>query len=1105
MKTAALSLLTLAVTLWAPGPLRAAGRTFEVSYPPSDSPGVLGLGATYTLWLPDGVARLRGVIVHQHGCGAGACRGGETAAHDLHWQALAKKWHCALLGPSYHQDDKQNCRLWCDPRNGSGKAFLNALRDLGKRSRHPELEQVPWCLWGHSGGGFWASLMQATHPERIVALWLRSGTAFAAWEKGDIERPKIPEEAYRIPLVCNPGAKEKDDKRFNGAWTGALAMFEAYRAKGAPACFAPDPRTGHECGDSRYLAIAFFDACLAQRLPEKGSKDQRLRDVDAKSAWLAEPLSDKAEPAASFTGKPERAVWLPGERVAKAWAQYVRTGEVDDDTPPPAPFAVKVVSKGDQGVEISWDAEADLESGLQAFLVRRDGKDLAQVPEKPVGRFGRPLFQTMSYHDTPEKPLPQMRYLDRTASPRERHAYEVVAINGVGLRSKPAAVVEPDLTVKAAESDPDFKVQGEYVGEVPGLGKQGVQVVALGGGKFDVWFLAGGLPGAGWDGKTRKRSSAATAEGKVSFSGKGSSGTIADGKLNGKTASGEDFTLQRTERHSPTLGAKPPEGAVVLFDGSSAVEWDNGRIVDGNLLYRGTSSRKGFATGKLHVEFRTSYQPKARGQGRGNSGVFVLGREIQVLDSFGLSGENNECGAFYSRAKPRVNMCLPPLAWQTYDVEVRPNEKGDLEATVWHNGVKVHEGHVIGRKGAKPASIQLQDHGNPVVYRNVWFVERPADEAKKAPSANVHLRGRLGNSRLRFETQKKGHVAFLGGSITEMNGYRPLVTYFLTKRFPDTKFTFTNAGISSTCSTTGAFRLATDVLAKGPVDLLLVEFAVNDDQDAGHARRECVRGMEGIVRRLRAHNPNADVVFVYFVNPAMLKTLQEGKEPLTVAAHEEVARRHDISSIHLAREVAERIAAGSLTWKRYGGTHPAEPGNQLAASLVAELLTEAWKAPIPAGDTPVPHPMVALPLDPNSYGTGRFLPLKSAARDEGWKLEAPDWKKLPGQCRARFRKVDLLTATEPGAGLTLAFEGSAVGAYVLAGPDSGTVEAAVDDGPFRQVDLFHAFSRDLHYPRTVLFDADLAPGKHTLRLRVAAKKNGDSRGHAVRIVQFVAN
>jgi hypothetical protein len=294
---------------------------------------------------------------------------------------------------------------------------------------------------------------------------------------------------------------------------------------------------------------------------------------------------------------------------------------------------------------------------------------------------------------------------------------------GFAQDKKPEAK-EPDLTVKAAAADPDFKIQGEYAGEVPGLGKYAAQVVALGNGKFDVYFLAGGLPGVGWDAKTRTKVGAGAADGKVSYSGEGWSGTIADGSLSGKTTGGDEYALKRAERSSPTLGAKPPEGAVVLFDGAGAGDWTNGRLVDDNLLYRGTTSKKGFAVGNLHIEFRTSYQPKARGQGRGNSGVFILGREIQVLDSFGLNGEKNECGAFYSTAKPAVNMCLPPLSWQTYDVEVKPDERGDLKATVHHNGVKIHEDFPIAGKAAKPANIQLQDHGNPVVYRNIWFVEK---------------------------------------------------------------------------------------------------------------------------------------------------------------------------------------------------------------------------------------------------------------------------------------------------------------------------------------------------------------------------------------------
>jgi poly(3-hydroxybutyrate) depolymerase len=423
------------------GTAAAAGSYLEVSYPPSTQPGELQLGVTYTLWIPDGATTIRGIIVHQHGCGSGACKGGETAAYDLHWQALAKKWDCALLGPSYHQDDKQNCRLWCDARNGSAKTFLRAIGEFARKSKHPELEKVPWCLWGHSGGGFWASLMQTMYAERIVAIWLRSGTAYVTWEKGEIARPEFCAAAYSVPVMCNPGAKENGDKQFRGAWDGTLAMFKAYRAKGAPIGFAPDPRTSHECGDCRYLAIPFFDDCLAMRLSQKDGANQKLKPVDMKAAWLAGILTDEAEPMSSYAGKAEEAVWLPNERVAKVWAEYVKSGAVSDATPPPAAYEVHARRKPDRTIEITWQAEADFESGIRAFIIQRDGVNLAQVPEKPLGRFGHPLFQTMSYHDTPERPLPEMRYVDRSPTSGAKQDYRVIVVNGVGLKSPPSASV----------------------------------------------------------------------------------------------------------------------------------------------------------------------------------------------------------------------------------------------------------------------------------------------------------------------------------------------------------------------------------------------------------------------------------------------------------------------------------------------------------------------------------------------------------------------------------------------------------------------------------------------------------------------------------------
>lgn len=311
-----------------------------------------------------------------------------------------------------------------------------------------------------------------------------------------------------------------------------------------------------------------------------------------------------------------------------------------------------------------------------------------------------------------------------------------------------AGLVAPTLAQKGpAYTDPqkagaDFLVQGEYVGEIEGKGKLGAQVVALGDGKFDVYFLAGGLPGAGWDGKTKVKSSAATAEGKTTVTGD-YTGSIQGSKLGGKTIEGVEFTLTRTERKSPTLGKKAPEGAVILFDGTGADAWQGGKIVedqDGKLLNNGITTKQKFKDYSAHLEFRTPFQPKNRGQGRGNSGFYMQNRyEVQVLDSFGLKGENNEAAGLYTISKPSVNMCFPPLTWQTYDIEftaARYDESGKKTAnariTVYHNGVKVQDNVELPRPTGgqdttekdTPGPLHLQNHGDPVYFRNVWVVEK---------------------------------------------------------------------------------------------------------------------------------------------------------------------------------------------------------------------------------------------------------------------------------------------------------------------------------------------------------------------------------------------
>ena len=294
------------------------------------------------------------------------------------------------------------------------------------------------------------------------------------------------------------------------------------------------------------------------------------------------------------------------------------------------------------------------------------------------------------------------------------------------------------------KGDKDFALMGEFLGEItPVDGEKaqlGLQLRALGDGSFDAQSFLGGLPGQDQHKPEAFRMIGQRSDDFVVLSGgpwvmivEKDHCLLVDRKGNkiGK--------LNRLQRSSPSMGALPPEEAIVLFNGKNVDQFTNAQMTKDGLLMQGADLKPMFQDFNLHVEFRIPYMPKAEGQSRGNSGLYLQSRyECQVLDSFGLEPLYNGLGSLYRFKKPDVNMAFPPLSWQTYDVQfTAPRWAADgsklrnARITSWINGVKVQDNVELPNKtgaGMKEEPILLpirfQDHGDPVRFRNVWLVDR---------------------------------------------------------------------------------------------------------------------------------------------------------------------------------------------------------------------------------------------------------------------------------------------------------------------------------------------------------------------------------------------
>lgn len=392
----------------------AFAATHDVAMPPKD--GEKYKSADFRLWIPDNVKTIRAIIVRQHGCG----RKGIDHADDLQWQALAAKYDAALLGTHFQQS--KECKDWFDPANGSERAFFDALKHFATESKHPELTEVPWAIWGHSGGSLWACHMTNRHPERVIAVWGRSQALTEYVDK-----------ALQVPIVFNYGEGEKTGQ-FASVHKNSQAAYTAYRPKGALWAIAIDPKSSHDCRNSRALAVLFFDKMLTARLSKDSNKLQPAKEI----AWRGHPDTFDVQSPASSIGDPKQyTIWLCDKEYAQAWQEYCKTGEVKDTTAPNSPTITKTVAS-DKGVAMEWNAVADIESGLREFVVYKNGEKLATVGGEKTKANPKGFVQIWNYGDEPEPKLPKFVFTDATGKPGDK--YEITTINYAGLESKKSAV-----------------------------------------------------------------------------------------------------------------------------------------------------------------------------------------------------------------------------------------------------------------------------------------------------------------------------------------------------------------------------------------------------------------------------------------------------------------------------------------------------------------------------------------------------------------------------------------------------------------------------------------------------------------------------------------
>ncbi len=373
-------------------------------------------------------------------------------------------------------------------------------------------------------------------------------------------------------------------------------------------------------------------------------------------------------------------------------------------------------------------------------------------------------------------------------------------------------------------------------------------------------------------------------------------------------------------------------------------------------------------------------------------------------------------------------------------------------------------------------STEIIGHEKDYTAANAEAAKAPSPTSPM-PAAELQERGGLPKFFAKLQRGEPVTVGYYGGSITAGPGWRNATFDWLTKNYPAAKIELLNASVGGSGSLVGVFRADGDLVAKKP-DVVFIEFSLNDGSDVRDRPEEVTGALEGIIRKLRKADPDTDICFAYTVTAEGLEKAKQGISSNSVSLHERVAQHYNLPSINMGMEAAKLFAEGTLVHQApktengltadgkiifsNDGSHPSELGHKMNGEAAVRGLEKLAKLPTDgAAPRELPKPLSALPWE-----KAKTVPADGRAEFSGtWeKLTAPNGP----SCR-RFGKrfyewfPFLYRTAEPGAKMTVRFEGTHIGFKGMEGPDSGIVLVQVDDAAPVKKSLFTVYANQHVY------------------------------------------